>query len=103
MRFLQEAGRNPSSPCPDLIILDINLPKWPGGAVIRQMRRTRPCANIPVLVVTSSNSERDREEMRQLNVSAYFRKPSEYASFMKLGELVKELLEEKPKSSPPAV
>jgi len=93
IKFFEYVDRDLSAPCPDLIILDINLPKRSGGEVVRQMRQTRRCANVPILVVTSSDSERDRDEMAKLGVQAYFRKPSEYASFMKLGDLVKRLLE----------
>ena len=77
---------------PDLVILDINLPKRQGREVLDVMRRTRRSANAAVLVVTSSNSDRDREEMGALRVDAYFRKPSEYESFLQLGELAKKLL-----------
>jgi DNA-binding response OmpR family regulator len=94
IRFFERADRDPAAPCPDLVILDINLPKRSGRDVVRQMRNSRRCANTVVVVVTSSDSERDRDEMGKLGVRAYFRKPSDYASFMKLGELVKGLLEE---------
>src|SRR5690242_10456320 len=79
--FLQRADRNPSAPCPALVILDINLPKRPGSEVVKHMRQTR-CGLAPVLVVTSSDSERDRDEMAKLGVRGYFRKPSDYAEFM---------------------
>jgi len=45
-----------------------------------------------VLVVTSSDSQKDRDEMGQLGVHGYFRKPSEYEEFMKLGPLVRDIL-----------
>ena len=78
--------------CPAIMILDINLPKRPGNEVLAFMRGTRRCVNTVVLVVTSSDSERDREEMAKLGVKEYFRKPSDFESFMKLGEIVKGLL-----------
>ncbi len=81
-----------SLPCPELVILDLNLPKRPGREVLQHVRQTRQCAEVRVLVVTSSNSDRDRDEMAKFAVSGYFRKPSEYAEFMKLGGVVKSLL-----------
>ena len=93
-QFLDDVDADPSAPRPDLIILDINLPKMPGWDVLRHMRRSRRCADTPVLVVTSSDSRSDRDEMAKLGVKHYFRKPSEYDGFMKLGGLVKELLAE---------
>lgn len=90
--FFVQADGNPSAPVPDMVILDINLPKRSGYEVLQQMRQNARCASALVLVVTSSDSERDREEMRRLGVAAYFCKPSDYLKFMKLGELAKGLL-----------
>jgi DNA-binding response OmpR family regulator len=96
IKFFEQSDRDPSAPCPDLVILDINLPKKPGREVLHQMRQSRRCAGALVLVVTSSDSERDRDEMGKLGAKEYFRKPSEYADFMKLGQVVKGLLEGTP-------
>jgi chemotaxis family two-component system response regulator Rcp1 len=90
--FFEQADGDPSAPVPDMVILDINLPKRPGNDVLQQMRKSARCAGALVLVVTSSDSERDREEMSKLGAAAYFCKPSEYQKFLKLGELAKGLL-----------
>jgi DNA-binding response OmpR family regulator len=94
VQFFTDTDNSEAAPCPALVILDINLPKKHGGQVLREMRKTRKCANARVLVVTSSDSAKDRGEMAKLSVNGYFRKPSEYEEFMKLGELVKSLLDE---------
>ena len=91
--FFEQVDRDPSAPVADIVILDINLPKRTGGEVLQQMRHSSRSANSLVVVVTSSDSERDREEMSKLGVAAYFCKPSNYQKFMKLGELAKRLLE----------
>jgi two-component system, chemotaxis family, response regulator Rcp1 len=91
VHFFEQADGD-SVPVPDMVILDINLPKRPGNKVLQQMRQSARCASALVLVVTSSDSERDREEMKKLGVAAYFCKPSDYQEFMKLGELAKGLL-----------
>jgi hypothetical protein len=57
--------------------------------------RRRRCANALVIAVSTSDSARDREQMTELGVNGYFRKPSECAAFMKLGDLVKGLLAER--------
>jgi DNA-binding response OmpR family regulator len=93
IRFFDEADRDPSAPSPDVVILDINLPKKSGAEVLKRMRLSRRCADAPILVVTSSNSEKDRETMALLGVNGYFRKPSVYEEFMKLGGLVKGILD----------
>lgn len=93
IRFFEEADRDPSAPSPDIVILDINLPKKSGAEVLSRMRLSQRCAHAPILIVTSSNSEKDRETMALLGVNGYFRKPSVYEEFMKLGGLVKGMLE----------
>jgi DNA-binding response OmpR family regulator len=95
----EEADRDNARVPPTLVILDINLPKKNGSQVLRQMRASRRCANAIVLVVTSSDSARDRDLMANLGVNGYFRKPSEYDDFMKLSQIVKVLLDEKGESS----
>jgi chemotaxis family two-component system response regulator Rcp1 len=92
IRFFDEADGDDAAPCPDLVLLDINLPKKPGGEVLRHMRTCRRCGKVLVIVVSTSDSVQDREDMSKLGANGYFRKPSEYADFMKLGELIKEVL-----------
>ena len=67
-----------------------------GKHISQQRHHSRRCANALVLVVTSSDSARDRETMAKLGANGYFRKPSDYEHFMKLGGLVRELLDDKP-------
>jgi CheY-like chemotaxis protein len=93
IRFFEQAERDHTISCPDLVILDINLPKKHGGQVLSYMKKTIRSVGIPVVIVTSSDSARDREQMKSQGADAYFRKPSEYTEFMKLGQLVEKLLE----------
>ncbi|MBV8551112.1 MAG: response regulator [Acidobacteriaceae bacterium] len=98
VQFFEQVDSDDSAACPDLVILDINLPKKHGGEVLRQMRRSCRSANVLVLAVTSSHSAIDREAMVKLGVNGYFCKPSAYDDFMKLGEVVKELLRSTPEA-----
>jgi DNA-binding NarL/FixJ family response regulator len=66
--------------------------KKQGSEVLKHMRRSRRCANALVIAVSTSDSAPDREQMTKLGVNGYFHKPSEYAAFMKLGDIVKALL-----------
>ena len=90
--FFDAADRDDAEPRPDLVVLDINLPRIHGGEVLRHMRQSRRCANALVIAISTSDSPRDREEMTKLGANSYFRKPSEYAEFMKLGDVIQELL-----------
>jgi len=92
IRYFEQADASDAVACPDLILIDINLPKRHGGEVLEYMRATRRCAGLDVLVVTSSDSARDRQMMASLGASRYFRKPSDYDEFMTLGEEVRSLL-----------
>jgi chemotaxis family two-component system response regulator Rcp1 len=78
----------------DLVLLDLNLPKKDGIEVLRYIRHSSTCKNVPVLVVSSSDSPSDRDAVQALGFNGYFRKPSVYAEFMKLGPLVRDLLTE---------
>ena len=86
--YFDEADGDASMPCPSLVILDINLPKKQGSEVLKHMRRSHRCANALVIAISTSDSGRDREQMTELGVNGYFHKPSEYAAFMKLGDVV---------------
>lgn len=92
MQFFDRAGNDPATPCPALVILDINLPKKQGGDVLEHLRRHSKCGDVPVIAVSTSDSAQDRERMARLGADGYFRKPSDYDEFMKLGGIVQALL-----------
>lgn len=93
IRVFEALDRDESAPCPGLMILDINLPKKPGADVLRYLRNSRRCCKTRVLVVSTSDAEKDRETMESLGADGYFRKPSALAEFMKLGDLIRTMLE----------
>ncbi|HEX4169364.1 MAG TPA: response regulator [Bryobacteraceae bacterium] len=93
--FFDRADNDASLRCPDLVILDINLPKRNGGQVLSHLRRSRRCKDAVVLAVSTSDLPRDREQMAQLTANGYFKKPSDYHEFMKLGDVIRTLLQGK--------
>jgi CheY-like chemotaxis protein len=92
VRLIDAVDREPDALCPDLILLDLNLPRKDGTTVLRHMRGSRACRNARVLIVSSSDLASDREALESLGFDGFFRKPSDYAEFLKLGPLVKGLL-----------
>jgi CheY-like chemotaxis protein len=92
VEFIDQADASQEAPCPDLVLLDLNLPKKDGIEVLRHLRQSAVCKNALVLVVSSSDSVSDREAVKALGLNEYFRKPSVYAEFMKLGPMIKDLL-----------
>lgn len=97
LRFIEQMGKSGSTPCPDLLLLDLNLPKVEGQQVLTEFRKHPQCSNTPVIVVSSSDAPRDKARIGELGVSRYFRKPSELDDFMKLGAVVLEVVDEKPR------
>jgi CheY-like chemotaxis protein len=77
----------------NLIILDLNLPRHDGIEILERLRDTG--IHIPVVVLTSSDSQRDRELAIQLGAVRFLRKPSELEQFLGLGAVFKELLEDR--------
>lgn len=77
-------------PCPALLVLDLNLPRKSGKDVLAHLRQSKTCAAIPVLIVTSSSV--DEADVRRLGANRYFRKPTDYEEYMKVGEVVKSML-----------
>ena len=98
LSFVAEMGNDDGPPCPDVLLLDLNLPKVDGPQVLKQFRKHPACAQTPVIVVTSSDAPNDRERVKALGANAYFRKPSDLNEFMTLGALVKELAQVPPRS-----
>ena len=77
---------------PDLLLLDLNLPKVTGTAVLAEVRKAVRCGGVPVIVVTSSDSPADMEAIRQLGATAYFRKPHDLDQFLLLANVVTEAI-----------
>jgi two-component system, chemotaxis family, response regulator Rcp1 len=99
VEFIEKVEESETEPCPQLVLLDLNLPKKSGTQVLERMRQSQRCGHVPVIVLTSSDSPKDKEQTARLGANQYFRKPSRLAEFLKLGEIVKELL----KSDPPGL
>jgi two-component system response regulator len=81
------AGRDPSVH-PQVILLDLKLPKVDGLEVLRQLRSDPRTHLVPVVVLTSSNEERDLVDSYRLGVNSYIRKPVDFLQFL---EAVRQL------------
>jgi DNA-binding response OmpR family regulator len=92
IRFIQALEDEPAV-CPDLFIIDLNLPKKPGREVLQNMRQNAKCKGATVVILSSSDALRDRADTLELGVSRYIRKPLHLEEFMGLGAIFKEMLE----------
>ncbi len=81
------AGK-PLEPLPQVVLLDLKLPRVDGLEVLKQIRSNRRTSLLPVVILTSSDEERDRMETYSLGANSYIRKPVNFERFM---EAVKHL------------
>ena len=79
--------------CPDLLLLDINLPRKGGFQVLERTRSSAQCARIPVVILTSSNAQKDRDTAARLGVTRYIQKPGRLEDYLKLGAVFREILD----------
>ncbi len=83
-------------PTPDAMLLDLNLPRGEGVEVLETVRRAPRMAGVPVAVLTSSESQRDRDRVLRLGISAYIIKPVGLDAFFEnVGSAVERLLSPK--------
>ena len=94
LRFLQTVETDQSA-CPDVLLLDLNLPKMSGADILRSLRENNHCSASSVVVLTSSDSPQDRARVAQLGVEHYFLKTASLDEFMKLGSIVRQVLEDR--------
>jgi two-component system, chemotaxis family, response regulator Rcp1 len=90
--FIENMDRDVTLDRPHLFLLDLNLPKKTGGQILEKVRQSPTCGQVPVVILTSSDSQKDKAQAAFLNATGYFRKPSQLDEFMKLGPYVRDLL-----------
>ena len=75
LAFVRKEGEFADSPRPDLILLDLNLPLKDGREVLRELKADDDLRAIPVIILTTSASDKDMLEAYDKSVNAYIRKP----------------------------
>ena len=78
--------------CPDMLLLDLNIPRFDGFHVLGYLRKLAQCTQMPAIVMTSSAAPADKTRSAACNVSAYFNKPSTYAEFLEIGDIIRKHL-----------
>jgi CheY-like chemotaxis protein len=82
--YLHSSGTFSGSRRPDLILLDLNLPKKDGREVLREIKEDSNLKNIPVVVLTTSTAKKDILRAYDLHANAYVTKPLDFDQFMKV-------------------
>jgi CheY-like chemotaxis protein len=89
--LMKEGTPGEASPF-SLIILDLNLPRHDGIEILQELLERKPWSSVPVIVLTSSDSPRDRARASQLGATRFLRKPSNLEQFLELGVAFKEVM-----------
>jgi chemotaxis family two-component system response regulator Rcp1 len=84
MAFLTRAGSNARAPRPDLILLDLNLPRMDGREVLAQIKTDESLKTIPTIVLTTSEAEADIVKSYQLQANCFLSKPVQLEAFESL-------------------
>ena len=82
MEFLRREGKYSSVPRPDIILLDLNLPKKDGREVLQEIKSDEQLRRIPVVVLTTSKAEEDVLRTYDLHANCYVTKPVDLEKFM---------------------
>lgn len=77
----------------DLVMLDLNLPRRDGLEVLRRIRESRKWQSAKVVMMSSSDSAEEWTKIQQLGADRYFQKSADLDQFLKIGQVVRELLE----------
>lgn len=86
--FLYARGSHAEMPRPDLILLDLNMPRKTGHEVLAVIKKDESLRGIPVVVLTSSEAERDIVESYRLHANAYIVKPADLSQFLHVVQVI---------------
>ena len=89
MAFLYQQGQYSDVPRPDLILLDLNMPKMDGREVLEKIKQDEQLKRIPVVVLTTSQADEDILKSYDLNANCYISKPVDLDQFMEVIKSIK--------------
>jgi len=90
MAFLRREGKYADAPRPDLILLDLNLPKKDGREVLAEVKADEGLKRIPVVILTSSQAEEDIIRTYNLHANCYITKPVDLDQFIRVVKSIEE-------------
>lgn len=90
IKFLRKEGEYADVVTPDLILLDLNLPKKDGREVLKEIKTDDTLKRIPVVILTTSNAEQDILKSYNLHVNCYINKPVDFEKFFDIIQKIEE-------------
>jgi len=92
LAFIRRQGAYADAAIPNLILVDLNLSKYTGEDILREIRSATHLGGVPVCAWSSSRSRRDEALLKDLGVSQFITKPSGLDQFMEIGKIIKDRL-----------
>lgn len=90
MAFLRREGAHQRAPRPDLILLDLNLPRKDGREVLAEIKADEDLKRIPVIILTVSGAEEDIFKSYNLHANCYITKPIDFEAFLKVARSIED-------------
>ncbi len=90
MRFLRRDGHYADAPRPDLILLDLNLPRMDGREVLKEIKEDEALKRIPVVVLTTSKAEEDIIKSYNLHANCFITKPVDLDRFIQIVRAIED-------------
>ena len=82
IEYLRRRGRHVDATRPDIVLLDLNLPRLDGREVLMDIKGDADLAKIPIIILTSSSAERDIHSAYELHANCYISKPVDFTEFI---------------------
>jgi two-component system, chemotaxis family, response regulator Rcp1 len=92
LAFIRREGAYAQAAIPNLILMDLNLSKYAGEDILREIRTAEHLAGVPVCAWSSSQSRRDQSLLADLGVARFITKPAGLDQFMEIGKSIKDML-----------
>lgn len=92
LAFIRRQGVYADAAIPDLILVDLNLSKYTGEDILREIRSATHLGSVPVCIWSSSKSRGDQSVLKGLGVTQFITKPSGLDEFMEIGKTIKDVL-----------
>ena len=90
IKFLRKEDSYANVATPDLILLDLNLPKRDGREVLKEIKADEKLKRIPIVILTTSNAEQDIIKSYNLHVNCYINKPVDYDKFFDIIQKIED-------------
>lgn len=90
IKFLKKEGKYGEKSTPDLVLLDLNLPKWDGREVLKEIKTDPELKRIPVVVLTTSNAEQDILHSYDLHANCFINKPVDFDNFFDIVQKIED-------------